>query len=438
MLKFFLKFAKAKAVALLSERFVRLGAGAMITIIVAQMLGPSATGYYAIVMTWSAFLAPLANLGMNNLVQKQMRQATSDTDSASILFTAVWLRVVAGLLFGALMWLSFAWYLSDEFTTYLPSIAALFLGQLFSSFLLFEYHQNYYGHFRALAYGRLVIALLCLIAKLAALYLGCGLEALFWLLAAEFTLTGVWQYWLYRRKHSDFGRFRTTKSKLVHAKALLKRSSWLWVSGILAVVYLRIDIIMIERLLGIEATGVYSAVSRISEIWYVIPATLAVRYYPDLLKKHQENWTGYLLLLRKYCGYFFALALSIAIVMFIAAPYLVPLAFGEAFVSGVSVLQIHIWAGVFIFMRYLISQHLIICGLEPLSLASHGIGALLNVALNFWLIPLYGIDGAAWATLISYAYASFFFIFFSRRCRAHFWQLCKARLGNDQAKSEPL
>jgi Na+-driven multidrug efflux pump len=38
-----------------------------------------------------------------------------------------------------------------------------------------------------------------------------------------------------------------------------------------------------------------------------------------------------------------------------------------------------------------------------------------------------GIEGAAWATLISYAYASFFFIFFSKKTRAHFFEMLKTK-----------
>jgi Na+-driven multidrug efflux pump len=78
-------------------------------------------------------------------------------------------------------------------------------------------------------------------------------------------------------------------------------------------------------------------------------------------------------------------------------------------------------------VRYLIGQHLVITEQEPLSLFSHGMGALINVVLNLWWIPQYGIVGAAWATLISYAYASFFFLFFAKTTRSHLWQLLKVK-----------
>lgn len=36
------------------------------------------------------------------------------------------------------------------------------------------------------------------------------------------------------------------------------------------------------------------------------------------------------------------------------------------------------------------------------------IGAIANIVLNMYLIPIYGINGAAMATLISYAFAYYF------------------------------
>jgi O-antigen/teichoic acid export membrane protein len=146
-----------------------------------------------------------------------------------------------------------------------------------------------------------------------------------------------------------------------------------------------------------------------------------------MLKAYEKSWAGYLIKLRRFALLFFSAALAIAVAMSLTADWIVVLLFGEAFSAAVTVLQIHIWSGCFIFVRYLIGQHLVITEQEPLSLFSHGMGALLNVGLNLWLIPKYGIVGAAWATLISYAYASFFFLFFAKRTREQFWQLLRVK-----------
>ena len=44
-----------------------------------------------------------------------------------------------------------------------------------------------------------------------------------------------------------------------------------------------------------------------------------------------------------------------------------------------------------------------------------GIGAVVNIILNFWLIPIYGIFGGAWATFIAYLLAAFVIYLFSRK-----------------------
>lgn len=412
---------------MLLERFFRLGAGAIITFMVARMLGDEALGTYGIVMVWAAFLAPLSHLGLNNLVQK-MATSTNDVEqSRRYLQTAVWLRLAAGGFFAALMIAGFMLFYPHYFSQGPWQIATLFVLQSFTAMIVYEYDQNYRGHFRAVAIAKVVISLITLIARIILLIRGANIDMLLLIVGIEFFLTGLLQYYWARRYAPDEPALQWRYFDWVAGKEMLRRSSWLWTSAIVSVIYLKIDSIMIESMIGIAATGQYTAVARISELWYVIPVTLAARYYPDLLKTYTHNWSEYLLMLRKHCLRFFAMAVAISIVMTICAKWIMLYAYGERFVGSTTVLQIHVWAGCFVFLRALISQHLIITGNEPLSMLSHGVGALLNVLLNWWWIPLYGIEGAAWATLVSYAYASVFFIFFAGTTRRHFVELIKVR-----------
>ena len=67
--------------------------------------------------------------------------------------------------------------------------------------------------------------------------------------------------------------------------------------------------------------------------------------------------------------------------------------------------------GWFIGMRALVSKWMLAEQLLVFSLVSHGLGAVVNVALNWVMIPWWGGMGAAIATVISYtiaAYGAFF------------------------------
>ncbi|HEX5792081.1 MAG TPA: flippase [Rheinheimera sp.] len=434
-MKLIKKLLYARATAMLGDKLVKLAAGAVLTVFVARMLGASELGVYSIVMAWSAFLVPITSLGMNNIVVRQMVKHDNGHAAMTMLYSAITLRLLLGLVGGAVMLLAFYLLYPAMFSgNTAVAIPVLFLLQAFFGFLLFEFYLNYQGTFRSVAYAKSAISLLSFAIKLTLLYRGFGIASLLLLTGIEFFIVGMAQYWLYRKKHQPYQAGETRwpgyHPRLFNwqqAKLLLKRSSWLWLSGIVSVIYLKIDIVMLGAMAGTEQAGIYAAASRLSELWYVFPATLAARYYPDMIKAYQQGWAPYYVKLRHYAVLFFSAAVVIALLMSVASPWIISLLFGEGFASAVQVLRIHIWAGCFVFVRYLISQHLLITEQEPLSLLSHSVGAVLNVALNFWLIPTMGIVGAAWATLISYAYASFFFLFFARSTRTQLWQLLRAR-----------
>lgn len=425
MLGKILNLLRSRSAILLTERFFRLGAGALVTIAVARLLGKEQLGTFGLVMVWVAFLQPLTNLGMNNIVQKLSSTQTSAERSLAVLQTALWLRLFAGVLFALLMLAGFWCYYPDLLAQDPVTIILLFFLQSCFSLILYEYQQNYWGHYRAVAAAKIVVTLVTLIARLLGLWLGADIYFLLLVVAIEFLLTALVQYYWYRRYAPDQLWLRWHKPDWQVAAELIRRSSWLWISGIVSVIYLKIDLVMIDALLGKDAAGQYVAVARISELWYVIPVTLAARYYPEMLKTFNQSWHEYLYVLRRRASQFFLLGCLIAVFMTASAYWILLWAFGQDFTSATLVLQIHVWAGCFVFVRSLISQHLILTGQEPLSLLSHGLGAVINIALNYLLIPRYGIVGAAWATLVSYAFASFFFIFFSKVTTAHFFEMLR-------------
>ncbi|MFW5731491.1 MAG: polysaccharide biosynthesis C-terminal domain-containing protein, partial [Desulfonatronovibrionaceae bacterium] len=59
---------------------------------------------------------------------------------------------------------------------------------------------------------------------------------------------------------------------------------------------------------------------------------------------------------------------------------------------------------------------------------SHGLGALSNVLLNLGLIPHMGVYGAALATLVSYAFAGYFFLFLHPATSGLGWMMTRSLL----------
>jgi O-antigen/teichoic acid export membrane protein len=80
------------------------------------------------------------------------------------------------------------------------------------------------------------------------------------------------------------------------------------------------------------------------------------------------------------------------------------------FWPGARVLAVHVWAGIFVFLGSASGQYLIAEGYTKLSMLRTGVGAIVNIVLNIYFLPAYGILGAAYATLVAYFVATFFIV----------------------------
>jgi PST family polysaccharide transporter len=81
--------------------------------------------------------------------------------------------------------------------------------------------------------------------------------------------------------------------------------------------------------------------------------------------------------------------------------------YGPLFTQASTILAIHVWAGLFVFMGVVRSLWILAEGYTKISLYTTVSGAALNIALNFYLIPGYGAIGAAAATVISYCFSDY-------------------------------
>ena len=170
----------------------------------------------------------------------------------------------------------------------------------------------------------------------------------------------------------------------------------------------------------------YAVAARFSEVWYFIPTAIVASVFPKLIDLRESDEALFMHRLQQLFDSLAVLGMVIALLVTIIAPWLVPWIFGIDYAASAAILVIHTWASVFIFMRAALSRWILIENALYFSLLTQGLGALSNVVLNTILIPVYGGQGAAWATLVSYAIASFFAVLLHPRTRPVFWLMLKA------------
>jgi O-antigen/teichoic acid export membrane protein len=212
---------------------------------------------------------------------------------------------------------------------------------------------------------------------------------------------------------------------------MLGDSSPLALSAIADQINQRAAIVIIQPLLGSVAVGVYSLAARVSELAYFLPIVVMNATLPVLLRALEDSrQTGsdlrYRRMLQVAYDRTFQFGLGVAIV--VTAVCLSP---AKHFVSAelqpvFGILAIHIWASPFVFMGAVYSKWIIAEGYLWSSLLRHGVGAVANIALNFTLIPLWGLYGAALATVVSYAISNYFACFLGGQSRRQGYAMTRA------------
>jgi O-antigen/teichoic acid export membrane protein len=396
-----------------AEQLLRMVAGLLVGIWVARYLGPEQFGVFSYAIAFASLFSSIAKLGLDGIV---VRDLVREPDQRDIyLGTAFWLK-----LFGAFMMLGTV-TLATQFTSSdrLTNLYILIIssGAIFQSFEVVDFYFQSKVLSKFVSICKITQLLLSSILKLYFIFTGADL---FWFvlvtLVDQLTLA-LSLYLAYR--YQKLGSFYHCLD-MTTAKQLLKDSWPLIFSGLVVMIYMRIDQVMIKEMLGEKEVGVYSAAVRLSEVWYFVPMIITSSLFPAIVSAKKVSEKLYYARLQRLYTTLVWMAVVVAVPTTFLSDWLVTLLYGEAYREAGRVLMINIWAGVFVSLGVASSSWLTSENLQQLALYRTLSGAITNIILNFLLIPIYGIAGAAVATLISYMAAALIFDVFHKKTRRLF------------------
>lgn len=398
---------------LIFEKVILLGLSFFNSVLLARLAGPTIFGEFAYIVSFAGIFAPLAIMGLNNIITKYVVKHPSN--SHYYIVSALKLRL-AGALLAVLIAALIAPILNpQQHSTQL--IILLVAMQGFSLFYVIEYYYIAKSQVGLLLTLRLCALLVTNVLKLIAIISSAPLTTLILLHGLEFLIIGCGYYFIYiYQKHDKNIKKQPSRKTFL---ALAKKGKWLLLSGIAATIYLKIDQIMLAQLIDSEAVAYYAAAAKLSEFWYVFPVLIANVFTAQLSQYKFKDLFKYNLLLRQLISFMVCAGIALSAATWLIAEPLINLVYGVQYQQSAAILSVHIFASVFIFQRAILSKWIIIEKLYKLSLVSNLLGALSNIVLNLILIPQYGGLGAAWATVASYMIASYGFLFFNSKTQQY-------------------
>jgi O-antigen/teichoic acid export membrane protein len=169
----------------------------------------------------------------------------------------------------------------------------------------------------------------------------------------------------------------------------------------------RIDVALLSIWSTADAIGIYSVSTNIGELLWYLPGVLVPLIFS---RSANAGGTGHIENLARIVKYGFPASCLMAVLFGVAGLYLIPVFYGVEF-SASSYALILLLPGLTAMILFkILNADLAGQGDPVLALVAMVPGVLINVVLNFFLIPPYGASGAAVASTVSYLVASFIFL----------------------------
>ena len=385
-----------------------------------RYLGPEDFGSLSYALSLVGLFTAIATLGLDSIVTRELvKDQSSKNELLGTVFTMrIWGGVAAVILLGVTMLLT-----GDNPRTQML-IAVIGISLIVQAFLVIEFYFQAIVQIKYTAIVQITNLVITGVLKVVLVLLKADL---FWFAVCtllESIIAAMGFIYVYRKQNLKLRDWKYSKEKGI----TLLRDSWpLIFSGVVIAIYLKIDQVLIKKMLSVHETGLYASAVRLCESWYFIPMAVSSSLFPAIMNAKKMNRELYLSRLQKLYDILAWLAIGISIPVSFFATDIMTLLFGAKFVGASMTLTIYIWAGVPTFLGVGTSQFLIAENLTRMSFYRTLAGMLMNVVLNLWWISVFGINGSAAATLVSYSVATFS-IGASRKTYTQLWMMVKAVL----------
>ena len=390
---------------MLLEQTLRMFSGVFIGIYMARYLGPEQFGILSYILAISAFFITIARMGMDSVLVREL--TTQPESKEKLLGTAFWMMMTASLIcYLILLTLTAA---TNEILEI--KILTIIIGTsiLFTPGLLFDYLYQSEIRAKRSTYAKTFALIITSLLKLLLIYQKSDLLWFGIVSVLEQAVLATFLLVSFITTH----RFNfTNKFSASYAKVLFS-SAWPIILASLAVlIYMRIDQIMIREMLGLEEVGLYSAAGKLLSAWIVVPYTVSISLLPAIVKLKQDSPKEYEKRLTQIFSATIWLCIIVSLFVTIFGEYLIVLTFGESYRESVAVATLLMWSSVFISIGSISGRYFTVEKMERKIAFRTVFSAIVNVILNFILIPLYGIKGAALATLITNFVSNYFLDWF--------------------------
>ena len=389
--------------------------------IIANEFGPSNYGLISLGIMMLNVSIAFSLLGLNQGINRYIAYYRGKKDARRIKGTfiaAIKISIVLSLLLSALIWLLSDYISINVFhaSSFIPILKIFALGIPFytaivlltNTFLAFKKPEY---DFWSRVVGRELINLLLvgIVIFIGGSIIGISLVYLVSLIIA--TIIGIY---CLEKKVVSF--FRSKIKAITNNRELLQFSIPLFLSGILVNVMSWSDTFLLGALRTLNEVGIYNAAVPLSVNIMIFFTSFSYILYPVMSELHaKKNYTELSKVYSTTVRWTFMLTLPLLFLTIRFSKQLINLFFGSEYILGSSVLIILTLAYFTSSIVGPVANMLMTFNKTKLIFKVNMFVAVLNIILNIFLIPKYGIIGAAIATGLMFSIQRMILFFAARR-----------------------
>lgn len=409
------------------EKVVRLGVVMVTTIFTTRYLGDQLFGQLSYASGYVGLFFALTSMGLDEIVVRDLVRKPERRDD--ILGTAAMLKLFGALLLVVLT--TVVGFLKGMDTETLMLVAIIAVAELLKPFVVVEYWFQAQVQAKTSSLVLIAQALISAGYKFFLIGIEAPLSWFAWSYVVEMLVMSGGYLWAYERSGATWRTWKYSKDLL---KELLQQSWPLIIFGIALYVQAKIDQVMIGDILtrtkgqasAFKEVGQYSVALKMIEALGFLPVIVQKSLAPAITRAKLESREKYEDRLLNQYRLMFLMFLVTAVPLFLLARPVIVLFFGPEFEPAGVLLG---WFSIrLLFTNMGMGKASFITNesLFKYSLITAVVGASLNIAINYLLIPTMGSFGSIWASVISFTVSLMLMDLLFKDTRANFGWMMKA------------
>ncbi|MFO7256777.1 MAG: flippase [Bacteroidota bacterium] len=385
---------------LISEKVFSLAISLVTGIYVARYLQPEAYGMLSYALSFVGIFASLSHLGIDNIMVRELTRTPERKNE--ILGTCYVLKSAGATTLLVVVGIVLVVMDKTPLTNTLVIIVAA--GEVFKAFdVVVGFYQSKVQSKRFVRV-QIIVNLVGNLLKVVLVFLDAPLIWFAVVTALNSFGNGVGYVYTYWRLEGSPLHWMYRKSVAL----MLARESWpVTLQGLALHTQARIDQVMLGNLMNNAEVGQYSVAMRFIEIFSFIPVMLVSTFAPAATKAKAQSETLYRERLVNFYRLMFLLFLVTATPIFFLGERVIVFLYGVEYQAAGVLFSLFSIRLLFTNLGTAKSLYVVNESLFKNSLLNAIVGAITNITVNFFLIPIYGSIGALIATVVSFTISTF-------------------------------